>query len=354
MLTFISIKKIQMNNLQIHYFSGTGNSATVARWMEEEALAGNWNCTVTHIGKIDRLNPAKPDPSATLAFISPVHGFNYPPVMINYLLRFPKGKNRVWLLNTRAGMRLGKMITPGLSGITFYFAAIVLLLKGYRIRAMLPVDLPSNWISVHPGLREKSIVFLHERNHKRVKNFCQQVYSGKSCFRATREVLQDLLLAPVAVLYYVTGRFVFAKTYYASADCNQCGICIKGCPVQAIIMVDQRPYWTFNCESCMKCMSNCPLKAIETAHGFIVALSIFYLAGVLTLFYSVVPKDLYGFANPLLTFVVETGIFLAMLAVFYRLMHYAMRIRAIERIVVYTSLTKYRFWGRRYKSVKRF
>jgi len=343
-----------MNNLHIHYFSGTGNSAAVARWIEEEALANNWTCRATNIGRADRLNPVRPDPSAILAFVSPVHGFNYPPVMINYILRFPKGKNRVWLLNTRAGMRLGNMITPGLSGITFYFAAIVLMLKGYTIRAMLPVDLPSNWISVHPGLNQKTIAFLHKRNRLRVKNFFQQVCQGKSCFRAIREVFQDLLFAPVSVLYYLSGRFVFAKTYYASADCNQCDICIKGCPVKAIIKVDQRPYWTFHCESCMKCMSNCPVKAIETAHGFIVALAIFYSAGVLTFFYALVPKDLYGFANPVLTFVIETGIFLAMLAVFYRLMHYAMRIRAIERIVVCTSLTRYKFWGRRYKSIKEF
>ena len=72
--------------------------------------------------------------------------------MLNFLIHFPKGRNKVLLINTRAGMLIGKWITPGLTGIAFYFSALVLKLKGYSIKAMFPVDLPSNWISVHPGL----------------------------------------------------------------------------------------------------------------------------------------------------------------------------------------------------------
>ena len=130
--------------------------------------------------------------------------------------------------------------------------------------------MPSNWISIHPGLNDRTVKYLHKKNKERVGVFAQKIIQGKSYFKALLEVY-DLLLAPIALGYFVAGRFFLAKTFYASRDCNNCDLCIKSCPVRAIIKVDNRPFWTFNCESCMKCMSSCPEKAIETGHGFIAA-----------------------------------------------------------------------------------
>ncbi len=59
---------------------------------------------LVNIAHVDRLNLSPPDPESLVVFVSPIHGFNYPPVMVNFLLRFPKGKNPVVLMNTRAGM----------------------------------------------------------------------------------------------------------------------------------------------------------------------------------------------------------------------------------------------------------
>jgi ferredoxin len=314
----------------IYYFSGTGNSRNVAQWVSNVAKADNIECQLVNIALTNRLSIEAPDKDSLVIFVSPIHGFNYPPVMLHFIMRFPKGKNNVVLMNTRAGMLIGKFITPGLTGI---------------------VDLPSNWISVHPGLNDRTIKYLHEKNRERVTLFARKILSGKSDFKALREV-QDLLIAPVAVLYYFVGRFLLAKTYFASADCNNCDICIKECPVKAIIKVDKRPFWTFNCESCMKCMGNCPKKAIETGHGFIIEYTLIYYGVLLGLFYKYFDLYFFKIDNQLLKFTVETILFLGLLAIWYRIVHYAMRFRIFERIMVYTSLTKFKFWGRRYKALK--
>lgn len=47
-------------------------------------------------------------------------------------------------------------VYPGLSGLALILPALMLRLKGYRIKGLRPLDLPSNWISLHPGLRGKS------------------------------------------------------------------------------------------------------------------------------------------------------------------------------------------------------
>ncbi len=339
--------------LVVYYFSGTGNSENVARWLADAAREKGMEANLTNIAKADRLAILTPEPNTLIAFCSPIHGFNYPPVMLNFILRFPKAKNHVLLLNTRAGMLIGKWNVPGLTGIAFYFSALILKLKGYSIRAMFPVDLPSNWISVHPGLNDRTVKFLHERNREKVNRFAEKVLTGGTDFRAVREIIQDVLISPISLGYYFIGRFFFAKTYYASADCDNCGLCIKSCPVKAIKTVDNRPFWTFNCESCMHCMSYCPKRAIETAHGSVVLITVLSSLVVSGLFYSYFRELFFDIEHTFLGFVLESALFLGILAIWYRLLHYAMRFKFVERLVVYTSLTKYKFWGRRYRALKK-
>ncbi|MHC1775025.1 MAG: EFR1 family ferrodoxin [Lentimicrobium sp.] len=336
----------------VYYFSGTGNAKNVSFWLARVAEEMKIECRLINIAIIDRLNIEQPDDGALVVFVSPVHGFNYPPVMLHFLMRFPKGKNKVLLMNTRAGMLIGRWITPGLSGITFYLAALILWLKGFSIRSMFPVDLPSNWISIHPGLNERTVKYLHDKNKEKVTSYARGVFSGKSNFRGLYEIVQDALVSPISFGYYFAGRFLFAKTFYASGDCTNCDVCVKGCPVKAIIKVDNRPYWTFNCESCMKCMGNCPEKAIETGHGFIIGYLMLFSSVIVVLFYRYFGL-LYGvIENEILKFVIETVLMLLFLGLWYRLIHYLLRFRFFERLVVYSSLTRYKFWGRRYKALK--
>lgn len=338
--------------LIIYYFSGTGNSANVARWIAEKSLEKGIPCEIVNIAHVDRLHILPTDASYLIAFCSPVHGFNYPQVMQKFIRRFPKGKNPVLLLNTRAGMLLGKRITPGLSGITFYLAALILWFKGYKIKAMFPVDLPSNWISIHPGLNDRTIKFLHERNKERVLKFADNILEGGTEFRSLREIIPDLIVSPVSLGYYIVGRFLFSKTFYASTTCNNCGLCIKQCPVKAIKTIDNRPFWTYKCESCMHCMSYCPLRAIETAHGpiigFLLLFSLVVWSAIELNFGEILALD-----NPIVNFVIQTALLLFLLAIWYRIFHFLFRFKWFNKLITYTSLTFYKFWGKRYEALKK-
>ncbi len=340
------------SKITVYYFSGTGNSKNVAIWLANTASDNNIECELKDISKTERRNLETPSLNTLIVFISPVHGFNYPPIMTNFIFHYPKANNDVVLMNTRAGMLIGKYITPGLTGIAFYLAALVLKIKGYKIKGMLPVDLPSNWISIHPGLNERTVKFLHEKNKERVVNFSNKIFSGKTVFSCVKEIFQDLLISPISILYFFIGRFFLSKTYYASGDCNNCGLCIKNCPVKAIKTVDNRPYWTFNCESCMKCMGNCPHKAIETSHGFTILGVLVFMSFIISPFYKYFGLYFFEIKNEFVRFFIESFSFLVFFGFIYRVMHFLLRYRFFERIIVYTSLTKYKFWGRRYKALK--
>jgi NAD-dependent dihydropyrimidine dehydrogenase PreA subunit len=345
-LKFSRMKPV--SSIVFYYFSGTGNSRKVVSWLEEVAHRHQVAVVVHDIAR-QPLPPPAPDDLVVIC--SPVHGFNYPPLVLGFLRRFPRGKNPVMLMNTRAGMLIGRWVTPGLSGVAFLWAALMLWLKGYTIRGMHPVDMPSNWISVHPGLNQRTVKFLHEVNKTRVTRLAEKIVAGRTDFKALRELVQDLLVAPIALAYYFIGRFVIAKTYYASSDCDLCGLCMKNCPAGAIRLVDGRPFWTFRCESCMRCMSYCPKKAVETAHGLVGVVVLAYSALTTLLFDTLVASWWPGIPE-VVTFVAEWSLFALLMATGYRLLHFALRWKPVERLILVSSLTWYRFWGRRYRALR--
>jgi Pyruvate/2-oxoacid:ferredoxin oxidoreductase delta subunit len=336
--------------VQISFFSGTGNSRFVSQTIKKIAQEKDLPCSLLDLGKEDRKRIAKPDAETLLGFISPTHGFNYPPLMIHYLLRYPRGKNEVFLMNTRAGMKIGNFFLPGLSGIALLLAAFILSAKGYRIIGMRSIDLPSNWISIHPGLREKVMRSIYLRCEIKIRKFATGIFSGKRNFRALLDLPVDLAIAPVALGYYFLGRFAIAKSFYATSNCNNCNLCITGCPVQAIKIVDHRPYWTFNCESCMKCMNICPQRAIETAHGFF--FGILYLSNFIqSLWFWGIwqnwlgPSATEGFSN-FIVLLINSAVSLLFYLAGYRLIHYLMRFKQVDFLMRYTSLTFFHFWRR--------
>jgi ferredoxin len=223
---------------------------------------------------------------------------------------------------------------------------------------MYPVDLPSNWISVHPGLRKKIIDSMVDHYERLTKEFAKNVLSGKHVFLKSFLMLPlDILVAPIAFGYYFVGRYILAKTFVANYNCNNCGLCIEQCPTKSIILSGNRPYWKFTCESCMKCMNYCPERAIETAHSLI-----FILVIILTVFVNPwLSGKVTGLVNAwlgsswmafkVMSFIAQWTIWLLSFYIGYNFLHYLMRFPRINKIITYTSLTTWKFW-RRYKIPK--
>lgn len=334
----------KFKTVSIFYFSGTGNAQKIASWFAEAASTRGIRSCISNIDLSDGYSSQNyMDSNMLLVFISPVHGFNYPKIMLNFIRRFPKGDNQVVLMNTRAGIRIGKTVLPGLTGITFLLSSLILISKGYRIVGQIPFDMPSNWISLHPALGKKSVELIYSKNILLVKRYFESLYSGNLVFISFKDIIQDLLIAPVALAYYFVGRYFFAKSFYSTTRCNQCNICVEKCPVRAIKMVHGRPFWSLKCESCMRCMNNCPVRAIETTHGlwFI----FFPLTIALTsFFYNLLFGEVY--LHSIIRFILFNILFMVLLILSYRLHHWLLGTKTINRLISFTSFTHYRFWGR--------
>lgn len=122
-------------------------------------------------------------------------------------------------------------------------------------------------------------------------------------------------------------------------------------------MVQGKPFWSYRCESCMRCMNQCPKRAIETAHGFAIGLALVLTLLLGGLIYPTIEK-VYpalaegGFLVTALRSIGESALMLTVMGAGYRLLHRAMRFRGVQKLVMATSLTHFRFW-RRYKAPPR-
>ena len=52
-------------------------------------------------------------------------------------------------------------------------------------------------------------------------------------------------------------------SFSVTDNCTSCGVCVKVCPVNNIIMAGDRPTWQHRCENCIACYNFCPEKAIR-------------------------------------------------------------------------------------------
>ncbi len=342
----------------IYFFSGTGNAKRAASWIKEIAQGKGIPVQLIKIEKGKSYDYPDSDKKTLVGICSPTHGFNLPPLVLKFLRRFPTTKNAdAFILNTRAGMKLHKIFLPGLSGLAQIFPALLLKIKGYKIVGMQPLDLPSNWILLHPGLREKVVDSIFKRCKKIVDRFAVDILSGKHRYKALLSLPIDLLVIPIALAYYFLGRFFLAKTLIATNACDGCNICINTCPVKAIKTVDKRPFWTYKCESCMHCINTCPQRAIETAHGFLTIIILVFSMLVSPLLLKILKAtNLYAFffqswVTERLLIIIDAALFLALIFISYGILHILLKNKWINRITAYSSLSKYQFW-RRYKAPK--
>jgi NAD-dependent dihydropyrimidine dehydrogenase PreA subunit len=335
------------DQLTVYYFSGTGNALTAGRWIKENAEKKGIKADLIAIDRFKEINVPVAEGKRLIGFCYPTHGFGIPWFMLKFIFRFPaKERCDVFLLNTRAGSKIFNWFAPGVSGIATLLPALILLLKGFRIRSLLPLDMPSNWIAVHPGFNRPTVDAIAARCRTMVDGFCEKVFAGRRHFRPNVFVMMplDIALAPIAFMYFMYGRFFFAKVFIASTDCDTCNLCEQKCPTASIIMINKRPFWKFSCESCMRCINICPRQAIQASHSLAVVIAVagsfLPLALLLKICNSYVPLALQKPAD----FIVNWGMSLALFFIVSGLVFWLIRLKWINKFFSATSLTKY--WRR--------
>jgi ferredoxin len=340
-----------MSTLRVYYLTGTGNSLLAARWI---AAAGRSAGLDVSLGPTSRARAnADGEWPDVLALCLPTHAFTAPWAMIRFALGLPAGRGALaMVLVTRGSLEVAGLHVPGLEGTAGYLISAVLRAKGYDVRGVRGVDMPSNWTIVHSAMGDEPTSRMIDRAERQVTSFTHAVLAGQRRLEGQVQLALGIALAPVSLMYNLLGRFKLAKLFFATSACNSCGVCARECPHHAIRMHGRppRPFWTYDCEGCMRCRSFCPTQAIETSYSFGALAS--FLTGSSALAFLVgrvarqipaeraVKRDWQGKAA-------SYAYGLVAMAIVYRVFHVAIRVPLVNRFFALTTPTT-RF--RRYRA----
>jgi len=347
---------MNFDNTIIYFFSGTGNSYRVAKWVKEKAEKTGSECKLLFTRKVKKVNENNKWERKVIGIIFPTHGFTMPWEILKFVCRLPRSKKtHAFCIATRASLKIGCVTIPGMSGNGTFVVALILAIKGYKIRGVMSVNMPSNWFLVHPIQSINKQKEILERSRKKIIGFASKIFTGRKVWFTLNnlyEITDGILFSLISIGYLLIGRFFHSKLFFANSNCTSCGLCVSNCPFKAIKMKGKhkaKPFWTYKCESCMKCASICQHNAIEMGQSW----------GVILYFIAVLPVSAYLFTflsryipgiselkGGWLSFLIDTLFWYPAIFVTYILFHLINRIPPVNWIFTHTTMTHIKSWGR--------
>ncbi|GAB1353397.1 MAG TPA: EFR1 family ferrodoxin [Candidatus Rifleibacterium sp.] len=235
------------------YFSGTGNSLTVAQSLARE-LADARTISLAELRGLTEDNPFKID-SETVVFVFPVYASGIPVIVRESLKRISfSGVPYVCAIATCGS-------SPG--------AAVGIFAS--ELQKSLSVKLSAGWALVMPGNYTPLYGAYSDQVNNRMLASASERLRQLIPLIASRTVAPlETTSLPVAWLFWFIWKGFAGwvgrsdRHFRALSACTGCGLCEQVCPVENIRLSSAgRPVWQHHCEQCMACLQFCPVEAIQ-------------------------------------------------------------------------------------------
>lgn len=339
----------------IYFMSGTGNSYRAACRLDGLCRAAGMESRIVPVDAAKPHEEIEASPGSLVVLAFPTHGLMPPWSVIKFIFSLPRKRGaRIFCLPTRGCFHIGPVPIPGASGLAQFLPHLVLLFKGYRPRGSVSLDMPINITSLHPGITEGGIARIRERAEHKLARHAKRLLAGKGVW-LTRNNLWEALWAIIPlyyiplypILYLLIGRLFMGKMMFANNNCTACGLCVRSCPNSAVVLKGKdpaRPFWRYNCEDCLRCLNYCPSRAVEAGTswaGLIILIGLVpftaLLSGALA---SCLPlPSLFG--DYRFRELADALFFIPAVIAAYALFWRLVRIRPVNALFSYTSLTRY-------------
>ncbi len=231
----------------ILYYSATGNTLHLVN-----QLSKRLDSSCIKIIDASNADPTKLHNVQHLIIMYPIHAFNAPKEIIEFVKEIPCGLfekvsiiaigcNNIWI-NDANSLELRKILNK----------------KGYEIALDRVLVMP---LTI-------AVKFSYDTNYALIKEAEKQIlHIGDDLINGVKDIktipLKSKLISNLGKCEKHAVK-LFGIELYANKDCISCGMCWKQCPSNNIYSSkDNLPKFKFNCSMCMKCIYNCPTKAIS-------------------------------------------------------------------------------------------
>jgi ferredoxin/flavodoxin len=265
-------------SIEIYYFSGTGNSLSVARDM-----AIKTKMVLISIPAAIMANPKIKTDADSIgiifpAYIAPVSGI--PLIVEKFVKKLDNIKSKyIFAVCTSGGYEIFNAWPP-LRNLNRLIKSM-----GGKLSAAYTVRLPMNNLEyTHiPIPISQDFNRLYKKSNEKIEFFSQSIIKKKS----TTKIIIHLFMILISPLYFFLRRASMTalkklakepadtklkynelipltdKSISVDEQCNGCGICSKVCSVRNIKIIEQRPTFLHHCEMCYACDEWCPQNAIH-------------------------------------------------------------------------------------------
>ena len=249
---------------EIYYFSGTGNSLTIAK-----ELAGRLDAGLISIHLVMSGSEIQTD-ADIIGIVFPVYYGELPAIVKN----FASGMVGIGGKYIFAVCNFG-----GAAGGCLDTLKRILTKRGGMLSAGYGIHMPQNAF-LKPWEKHGKV---YASCRKRIDSVIRNTRAGEKGMFLSNPPL-ELLMRPMYSLLkpMYTKKFVkltgappdtgldkliaqIDRSFYTSDQCSGCGLCVKVCPVGNIGIEGGRPVWRNHCENCLACHNWCPNKAIQGA-----------------------------------------------------------------------------------------
>ncbi len=230
----------------IYYFSGSGNTKWLSEQLEQILSQSGHDVNIQSIEAV-----SAPRENDLVILGGPIYAGNVPEKLIRWTLRnIPQAQSaKAVVFTTSAGLE-------NANGI--HSLGRKLINKGYQLTGAFTYALPRNY---YFGNYAPTPADTARGQFARIKASLSADVEKILRFEAVSVQEKVLSLDLFAELMSIMSRFM-GKSFSVTDECICCGLCVKNCPTQNIVM-DKKIRWKTNCMLCTRCIHNCPAHAIQ-------------------------------------------------------------------------------------------